>query len=263
MAQKVLQTLDFNSTSKIINLPTPTETTDAATKGYVDSAVEGINWKTSARVATQSNLNISTPGATIDGITIVSGNRILVKAQTSLLENGIYLYDTSSTPLVRSSDANTFSELEQAVISVEEGTNANSTYRQTEINGVLDTNDIVWTLFGTSAPSASESTAGIAEIATQSETDSGTDNSRFITPLKLSTWSGRIRKYSGLIGDGSATSFTLNHNFNTREVQCSVFYNSGNYDEILVEVQRPTLNTITIVFSSAPTSNQFQVVVLG
>lgn len=264
MAQKVLQTLDFNSTSQIINLPNPINAADAATKGYVDSTVEGLNWKASVRVASQSNINLASPGASIDaGITLASGDRVLIKTQTSLPENGIYLFDTSSTPMVRSADASTFKELEQAVVSVEEGTNADTTFRQTEINGVIGTDNIVWDSFGTSAPSASETTAGIAEIATQAEVDTGTDDSRFITPLKLATWASRIKKFTGLIGDGSATSFTLNHNFNTRDVQVSIFYNSGNYDEILVEIQRPTVNSVTIVFSSAPTSNQFKVVVIG
>lgn len=263
MSQTVWQTLDFNNSSRIENLPNPVSANDAATKNYVDSAVEGISWKASARVASQSNINLSSPGATIDGVTLTSGDRVLIKAQTTLSQNGIYLFDTSSTPLVRSLDASTFRELEQAIVSVEEGTNAGTSFRQTQINGVLGTNDVIWGVFGTSAPTSSESTAGIAEIATQAETDTGTDDARFITPLKLATWNGRLKKFTQLIGDGSATSFTVTHNFNTRDVQVSVFYNSGNYDTILVEIQRTSVNAVTIVFSSAPTSNQFKVMVIG
>jgi hypothetical protein len=222
-----------------------------------------LSWKASCRVATSSNINLSSPSSTLDGISIVQGDRILVRGQTTQSQNGIYLFDTGSTPLVRSADASTFKELEQAVVTVEEGTSAATTYRQTQLNGVIGTNNIIWDAFGTSAPSASETTAGIAEIATQSEVDTGTDDARFITPLKLASWGNRIRKFTTNIGDGSATSYTVTHNFNTRNVQVSVFYNSGNYDDVLVDIQRTSVNAVTIVFSTAPTSNQFSVVVIG
>lgn len=263
MATKVLNDLDFNSVSRITNLLTPVSNSEPATKSYVDSAVEGLSWKASCRVATASNINLSSPSSTLDGVSIVQGDRILVRGQTTQSQNGIYLFDTGSSPLVRSADASTFKELEQAVVTVEEGTSAATTFRQTQLNGVIGTNNIVWEAFGTSAPSASESTAGIAEIATQSEVDTGTDDLRFITPLKLASWGSRIRKFTTNIGDGSATSYTVTHNFNTRNVQVSVFYNSGNYDDVLVDVQRSSVNAVTIIFSTAPTSNQFSVVVIG
>ncbi len=259
----VAQSLDFGNTSRIQNLPAPTTANEASTKAYVDSVVEGLAWKASAKVATTANLNIATPGTTIDGITMVLGDRILVRNQTTLSQNGIYVFDTGSTTLVRSADASTFKELEQAVITIEEGSSAGSSFRQTQINGVIGTNDIIFDTFGTVVPNATETTAGKAEIATQSETDTGTDDTRIVTPLKLANWTGRIRKFAGLIGDGSATSYTLNHNFNTRDVKVAVFLNSGNYDEVLVEIERPTVNSVAVLFTVAPTLNQYRVVVIG
>jgi len=98
-------------------------------------------------------------------------------------------------PMTRSLDASTSAELEQAVTTVEEGTSAGATFRQTTINFTLDSGSVTWTSFGTAAGAASESTAGIAEIATQGETDTGTDDARFVTPLKLKTASFLIRKF--------------------------------------------------------------------
>jgi hypothetical protein len=259
----VAQNLDFGNTSRIQNLPVPVASGEAATKSYVDSVAEGLSWKSSARVATTANINIATPGATIDSVTLVSGDRVLVRNQTTVSQNGIYLFDTGSTPLVRSADASTFRELEQAVITIEEGTSSGSTFRQTQINGVIGTNDIIFDPFGTVVPNASETTAGKAEIATQAETDALIDDTRIVTPLKLGNWSGRIRKFASIIGDGSATSYALNHNFNTRDVKVAVFLNSGNYDEVLVQVERPTVNSVNIVFTTAPSLNQFRVVVIG
>ncbi len=260
---QILTDLDFNSVSKIINLPNGVNAGDAVNVGQLNAAVEGISWKTSARVATTANINLTSPGATIDGVTMATGDRILVKNQTAQAENGIYVWNGTSTPATRALDANSAKELEAAVISVEEGTSANSTFRQTQVNFTLDTGNVIWTSFGTAAGAATETTAGIAEIATQAETDTGTDDQRFVTPLKLSTWSGRTRKMVQAIGDGSATSYTVTHNFNTRDVRVEVYRNSGNYDTVMAEVRRTSVNAVSVIFSSAPTSNQFQVVVTG
>jgi len=262
MAKKLFTDLDFQSVSKVINLPTPSASGDAASKSYVDSLVEGLAWKDSCRVATQSNLNLASPGATIDGISMASQDRVLVRAQSTASQNGIYVWNGASTAMTRSLDASTFPELEQAVTTVEEGTSAATTYRQDQINGTIDSSTISWVTFGTAAPAASESTAGIAELATQAETDAGTDDLRIVTPLKLATWSGRIKKYSVSIGNGSATSYTVTHNLASRDVHVTV-YNASTYDEVITDVTHATTNTLTIVFASAPGSNAYRVVVIG
>lgn len=263
MARKFFTDLDLQSTSKVINLPSPVDAGDAVSKSYVDSVIEGLAWKDSARIGTQSNLNLSSPGATIDGVTMASQDRVLVRNQSTQSENGIYVWNGASTAMTRSLDASTFAELEQAIVTVEEGTDAGSTFRQTQVNGTIGSSNIIWTAFGTAAPAASEATAGIAEIATQAETDAGTDDARIVTPLKLANWSGRLRKVSANVGDGSALSYTVTHNLNTRDVIVRVFPNSGQYDDVEVDVQRTGVNTVAVVFASAPSSNAYRVVVLG
>jgi len=262
MARKFFTDIDLQSTSRVINIPTPSSSGDAAPKSYVDSLVEGLAWKDSCRVATQSNLNLSSPGATIDGVTMASQDRVLVRSQTTTSDNGIYVWNGSASAMTRSLDASTFAELEQAVTTVEEGTSAGTTYRQDQVNGTLGSSTISWVTFGTAAPAASETTAGIAELATQAEVDAGTDDLRIVTPLKLATWSGRIKKYSVSIGDGSATSYTVTHNLASRDVHVTV-YNSSTYDEVTTDVTHTTTNTLTIVFASAPASNAYRVVVVG
>ena len=262
MAKKLFTDLDFQSVSKVVNLPTPSASGDAASKSYVDSLVEGLAWKDSCRVATQSNVNLASPGATIDGITMASQDRILVRAQSTASENGIYIWNGSAVAATRSLDASTFAELEQAVTTVEEGTSAGTTYRQDQVNGTIGSSSINWVTFGTAAPAASETTAGVAEIATQAEVNTGTDDLRIVTPLKLATWSGRIKKYATSIGDGSATSYTVTHNLATRDVHVSV-YNASTYDEVITDVIYATTNTLTIVFATAPASNAYRVVVVG
>ena len=263
MARKIFTDFDFQSVSKVTNLPTPSAAGDAVPKSYVDSAVEGLAWKDSARVGTQSNLSLSSPGSTIDGVTMASQDRVLVRNQSTQSQNGIYVWNGSATAMTRSLDASTFAELEQAIITVEEGTDAGTTWRQTQVNGTIDSSNVIWTSFAAAAPAASETTAGVAELATQAEVDAGTDDLRIVTPLKLATWSGRIKKYSTNIGDGSATSYTITHSLNTRDVIIRVFPNSGNYDDVEVDVYRPTTTTATLVFATAPGVNAYRVVVLG
>lgn len=263
MSRQILSNHDFNNIAKIVNLPDPSAAQDAATKAYVDSAVEGLAWKDSCRVATQANLNLASPGATIDGVTMAASDRVLVRAQTTASENGIYIWNGAAVAMTRALDANTAAELEQAVTTVEEGTSAAATFRQTLVNFTLGSGAVSWTTFGTSAPSASETTAGIAETATQAETDAGTDDLRIVTPLKLATYAGRKMKATQDIGDGSATSYTITHNFNTRDVTVEVYRNSGAFDTVLCDVNRTSVNAVQLVFAAAPTANQFRAVVIA
>lgn len=254
--------LDANG-NRIQNLPAPAAANDAARLADLNAAVEGIAWKDSARVASQVNTTLSGPGAAIDGVTLAVNDRVLVRAQTAGAENGIYIFNGAAVAMTRAPDASTADDLENATITVDEGTSGGSTFRQTAVNFTLGSDPVAWTSFGTGAPSASETTPGILEIATQPETDAGSDDERAVTPLKLANWSGRRRKAEATIGDGSATSFNIDHNFNTRAVTVEVFRNSGSYDSVLADVTRPTVNRVTIGFDAAPASNGFIVVVTG
>jgi hypothetical protein len=262
MSKKIFTDFDFQSVSKITNLPAPSSNGDAATKSYVDSLVEGLAWKDSCRVATQSNTNLSSPGATIDGVTMVSQDRVLVRSQTTASQNGIYVWNGAAVAMTRSLDANIFAELEAAVTTIEEGTSAASSYRQDQVNGTIDTSTVNWVSFGVSVPSASTSTAGTVRLATQTEVNTGTDATIAVTPSTLASWSGRVKKYATSIGDGSATSYTVTHNLASLDVTVTVFANSTG-DEVITDVTHATTNTLTIVFASAPSSNAYRVVVVG
>jgi hypothetical protein len=255
--------IDGQSIARGINFVDPTAAQDVATKAYVDGAVEGLNWKDSVRVHVGANVNLAGPGASLDGITMAVNDRFSAFNQTVTTENGIYIYNGAAVAATRAPDMNAAAEFEQAVFTVEEGTSAGSTFRQTLINFTLGSGSPAVVAFGNSAPAASESTAGIAELATQGEADTGTDDTRTITPLKMANWSGRKRKSTATIGDGSATSFNIDHNFNMRDVVVEVYESSGNYETIIPTVQRPTVNRVTLVFSVAPGAASRNVVIIG
>jgi hypothetical protein len=120
------------ATYKITGLGTPTDGTDAATKNYVDSAAQGIDWKASVRAATTVNVVLSSDledGSTLDGVNLDTGDRILVKNQSTASQNGIYVVKSIGAP-DRATDADTGAELTASfAVFVEEGTvNADQGY---------------------------------------------------------------------------------------------------------------------------------------
>ena len=85
-----------------------------ATKAYVDGIVgNGVFWKEPCEVATTANVNLSNPATdTFDGVQISSGDRILVRAQSagSEADNGIYVFNGSSSAMTRATDADSAQE---------------------------------------------------------------------------------------------------------------------------------------------------------
>lgn len=261
MSRKFLVDVDMGG-NRILNLPAPAGPNEPVRQADLNAAIEGLNWKDEVRVASTANVNIASPGATIDAVTMAANDRVLLKNQTAPAENGLYVWNGAAVPMTRTNDANTGAELVSAIVVVAEGTaGGGTTWRQTAVNITLGTTPISFTAFGTAAPAASESTPGIAEIATQAETDGGTDDARIVTPAKLANYAGRFRRFAQNVGDGSATTFAVPHNFNTRDVVVQVFRNSGNYDTVECDVERTSVNNVQLTFAAAPAANAFRVVV--
>lgn len=116
---------------KITNLAEPTNPQDAATKNYVDMAVQGLDTKDSVRLKTTANINVTSPGnitTDFDGVTPQIGDRILLASQTDASENGIYVYQGSGISLTRAADADSDAEVTAGqYMFVEEGTSAGDT----------------------------------------------------------------------------------------------------------------------------------------
>jgi hypothetical protein len=135
-----------------IKVATPTDDAHAATKGYVDAARSGLDVKQSVRAATTGAINLSSDlenGDAIDGVTLATGDRVLVKHQGTASENGIYVVQASDAA-VRATDFDGTGEVSGGAFTfVEEGTvNADSGWVVSS-NGAITvgTDSIEWVQF--------------------------------------------------------------------------------------------------------------------
>ena len=140
------------NSQKITNLATPTNAGDAASKQYVDNVSQGLDVKDSVKVATTANGTLASAfanGQTVDGITLATNDRILLKDQSTQTENGIYVVNASGAP-TRADDFATGATVAGAFAFVEQGTaNADSGFVVSSNKGsdVVGTNNIVFTQF--------------------------------------------------------------------------------------------------------------------
>jgi hypothetical protein len=116
----------FSGGGQVLGLPaTPTVDGAAASKAYVDAKILGLSPKKSVRVATTGNITIASAlgaGSVIDGVTLASGDRVLVKNQTTASQNGIYV--AGATP-ARSTDFDEVAPIDEingAWVSIQAGT---------------------------------------------------------------------------------------------------------------------------------------------
>lgn len=136
------------SGSRLTNLSLPTDSTDAASKSYVDSVAAGLKPKEQVVAATTTNIDLTTGGLlTIDGVVLAVGQRVLVKDQTFPEQNGIY--EVSLGTWTRTADANTFVELVGATVFVAGGsTNIGKTFLcDSSAGGTIDVDPVEWVVF--------------------------------------------------------------------------------------------------------------------
>ena len=170
-------TIDVSS-ARITSLATPTGSTDAATKAYVDAQLQGLDVKNSVRVATTANGTLSSAfanGQTVDGITLATNDRILIKNQSTGSENGIYTVNASGAP-TRATDFDADSEVTGGTFFfVEEGTvNADNGFVMTNDGSVtVGTTALVFTQFS----GAGQVIAGAALTKSGNTLNVGVDDS--------------------------------------------------------------------------------------
>lgn len=267
---------------KITGLADPTAPQDAATKAYVDASRMGLDVKDSVRVASTATVGgtyNATGGTsnrgqftampnTLDGVTLVANDRVLLKDQGTGAQNGIWVVSTLGSGANgvwdRATDADADAEVTSGMFTfVEEGTvNSDSGW-------VLTTNNPI-TIGGASGTAlvfaqfsgAGQIVAGNGLTKTGNTLDvgGGTGISVAADSIALDT-AVAVRKYAASIGDGSTLVYVLTHNLNTQDVIVAVRDNSSPFAFMYPDTEATSVNTVTVRFAVAPTTNQYRVIV--
>ena len=197
-------TIDVSS-ARITSLATPTGSTDAATKAYVDAQLQGLDVKTSVRVATTANGTLSSAFAnnsTVDGITLATNDRILLKNQSTGSENGIYTVNASGAP-TRATDFDADSEVTGGAFFFAEEGSVNAD------NGFVLTNDGAITV-GTTALTFTQFSGAGQVIAGSALTKSGNTLNVGVDDSSIEVSSDALRvKASGITNTMLAGSIDL------------------------------------------------------
>jgi hypothetical protein len=180
----------------ITNVADPVNAQDAATKGFVEATSQGLDVKDSCVAATTGNITISTAlnnGDTIDGVTLSTNDRVLVKDQSTASQNGIYIVGSSPA---RADDLAAGSDAAGMFTFVEQGTvNADNGFVCTSNKGsaVTGTNNLTFAQFS----GAGQITAG-----------DGLDKSGNTLSLDLKSNGGLVIESTELAIDLAASSIT-------------------------------------------------------
>lgn len=186
----------------ITGMSAPSGSSDVATKGYVDGLVAGLKWKASVVAATTGAGTLASSfanGSTVDGVTLATGDRILIKDQSTGSENGIYVVAASGAP-TRATDADAGAELVNAAVFIEQGTaNADKAFVCTNNSITLGSTSVVFTNFAAStgallatnnlsdvgSASSARSNLGLGALATKSATATGDIDNDAVTFAKM------------------------------------------------------------------------------
>lgn len=228
---------------KVTNLAEPTNSSDAATKGYVDAVAEGLHVHASVVAATTGNVDLATGGLlTVDGVTLVAGNRVLVRAQTAPAENGIYV--AAAGAWTRATDYDSAGEIQAGdFVFVSGGTLYNSTgWVQENVVTTLGTDPIVWDQF--SGAGTYTAGNGLTLSGTEFAIDDTVTATRTYVDTEIDAHTDLVGGVHGVTGDVVGTSDT--------QTLTNKTLGSGS----VLGADLDAVNTYKIVNLSDPTSAQ-------
>ncbi len=231
------------NSQKITNLQDGSAVTDAATYGQLVAMIQGMRWKDAVRTASTTNITLSGL-QTQDGVSLIAGDRHAAMGQTTGSANGIYV--VGSGAWTRATDADTAAEVFGMTFFVSEGTaNGNKVYNMTTDNPItLNTTALVFAQIGGGGTSYSAGT-GIN-----------------ITGSVIAVAATTPQKFTATIGNGSLTEIPVTHSLSTKNIVVSL--RKVSTDEIwLHDVTATSTSIATFKFSTAPTTNEFEVTIIG
>lgn len=252
------------NSQKITNLGAPTAgSNDAAriidVENAVQSAAAGIDCKASVRAVANANITLSGT-QTIDGVSIIAGDRVLVRGQSTATQNGVYVCAAGAWS--RATDADGVGEITPGAFwFVEEGTTYGKTQWRCENTGAVTIGSTSITINQFGAASAYTAGNGLSLTGNDFNIGAGTGISVGADTVGIDT-AVVARKYAATIGDGAASSITVTHNLNNQDVIVQVREVATN-NVVECDIQNNGVNTVVVAFAVAPANNSLRVVVFG
>jgi hypothetical protein len=250
---------------RVVNGATPTTGTDLATKAYVDGVAQGLAIKTAVAVATTGNGALATAyaaGQTVDGHVLATGERILIKAQTTAAENGIYTVNAAGAP-TRATDADANGEIGTGTLVYVAGGTTNGGQQwvctaTTATPWVPGTSGSSWALYFAVTPT--QAGAGLTAAGNVLAVGAGTGITVGADTVAVDT-TVVARKYTSVLA-GSAVSYAVAHNLGTTSPLVQVI-EVATGAAVLVDWVTTDANTVTVTFASAPAAGAYRAVVVG
>lgn len=265
MSRKFLTGIDL-ANQRGVNAASPQTGTDLVNRDYVDNLLAGLSWKRAVRAATTGNGSLATAyasGQVIDGVTLATNDRILIKNQTTGSENGIYTVNATGAP-TRATDADGAGELvPNATVYVSEGTTLADTQWTCTTNGTITvgTTATTWAQSGGSGNYTSGNGINISSgvVSAVAAPSGGLTVGAGGIALDLSV---AARKYVTTIGDGTTSAIVVTHNLGTQDVDV-VIRNATTREKVEADDVATATNTVTLTFASAPATGAYRVAVFG
>lgn len=130
-----------------------------------------------------------------------------------------------------------------------------------KINSASTSSAADWIQLEVNRDQATESVLGVSRIATQTEVNTGTNDTAYVTPLKMVTYlNNAVGGFAANVGNASATSFALTHSLGTRDVTVLI-YDNATYEQVYADVVMTSTSVVTVTFAIAPSSNAYRVVI--
>jgi hypothetical protein len=207
-------------------------------------------------------VNLTAPGATIDGASMSAGQRFLAPVQTTGTQNGLYVWNGAAVPATRSTDADAEGKvIDGTIVAVQEGTDAGKQYVQRAAStGAPGTWAQDWGVYSTGGSSY---TAGNGLTASGNDFSVGAGTGITVAADAVSINTAVVPlKHTELIGDNASIVITVTHNLGTKDITYSV--RDASTDEVCDCDVKP-LNTTqaTFTFTQAPATNSLKVVIHG
>jgi phage-related tail fiber protein len=296
MSMKFLNGIDLVG-NRASNVADPVSGTDGANKAYVDLVAAGLDMKGSVRAASTANVTITAPGATVDGVALASGDLALLKNQSTGSQNGIYVFNGAAVAMTRATNFDTSAKVTPgAFVIVEEGTANHDTVwlLTTDAPIALGTTALTFTNWqigitytagnglqligptfsvlpdgtglevGASGVRIAAAAAGNGLVgggASALAVGAGTGVTVTADAVSVDT-SVVARKYSVTVGNGAATSIAVTHGLASSDVAVSVRDAATNVG-VIVDWTATDVNTVTLVFATAPATGAYRATVIG